>query len=119
MYTEVKAAIDSVKIISDILRASKDLRDYNELASAISEVNAKLLSVSTAALASNEKVAARDEQIRLLEQELMQFKNWETTSQNYILKNIGTGVFAYIYKPSVETGEPRHWACPKCFQERR
>ena len=117
MYAEIKSAIDSVKVISDVLKASKDLRNYNELASAISEVNAKLMDATTAALAGNEKISSLQERIRLLEQEIMEFKNWEAKVKDYTLKEVGTGIFAYIYTPAVESSKPKHWACVKCFED--
>jgi len=119
MYAEIKSAVDSVKVISNILNASKDLRNFNELAAVVSEVNAKLLTATAVALDSQEKQTALAERIRQLEEELMQCKNWEDESKNYALQQVGTGVFAYVYKPVVQTSQPRHWACTKCFENRQ
>jgi hypothetical protein len=117
MYAEIKSAVESVKIISDVLRASKDLRNYNELASAVSELNTKLLAATTAALASKENEVSLQERIRLLEQENMKFKNWEAEAKSYTLKQVGNGIFAYVYTPAVLGSKPRHWACTKCFED--
>ena len=42
MYAEIQAVIASTRLLADIITASKDLRNFNELAGAVSEVNAKL-----------------------------------------------------------------------------
>ncbi len=118
MYTEIQTAVESVKVISNILQASKDLRNFNELASAVSELNIKFLSALNEALTSAEKVSALNEEIRSLKEKLMKLENWEAESKDYVLKDIGPGIFAYIYKPSVDIGKPRHWACTKCFGNR-
>ena len=72
MYAEIKAAVDSVKVISSIVKASHDFRNFNELTSAVSEVNARLVDALTVALASKEKEAVLAERVRQLEQEKMQ-----------------------------------------------
>ena len=121
MYSEIKAALESGKIISDIIRASHDLRNFNELASAVSELNAKLLAATTEALSGSEKIATLNERVRLLEQEIMKFENWETEAKNYTLQSVGVEKkhFAQVYNPVVQSTKERHWACAKCFQERK
>jgi len=119
MYAEIKAAVDSVKVLSSILSASKDLRHFNELASAVSELYEKLLTALTAALASKETEAALRERIRLLEQEVIEHKNWDVESQDDALQDVGMGVFAYVYKPAMPTTKPRHWACTACFEHHK
>ena len=118
MYAEIKAAVDSVKVLSSVLSASKDLRHFNELASAVSELYEKLLRALTAALASKESEAALSERVRLLEQEIIEHKNWDVESKAYALQEIGMGVFAYVYNPAMQTTKPRHWACTTCFENR-
>ena len=48
------------------------------------------------------------------------FETWDAEKQRYELKPIGTqGVFAYSLKPEHENGEPPHWICPDCYQDRK
>ena len=49
----------------------------------------------------------------------MQFKNWEAKAKDYTLKAVGVDAFAYIYTPTVESSQPKHWACAKCFENRK
>ena len=121
MYAEIKSALDSVKIISDLVQTYKELSNSNRLVAAISEANTKLLEATTAALASKEKESALIDKVRSLEQEIMSFKNWEREAQNYKLQAVGAekSHFAQVYKPVVEPFKERHWACVKCFQEQK
>ena len=121
MYAEISAAIASVKTALEIAKAANSLSHYNELVSALSEVNAKLMDATVTAMASLEKNAALSDEVRTLKEELMKFKNWERESQDYILQAVGVDGqhFAQVYKPSVQTTKAKHWACAKCFQERK
>lgn len=121
MYAEISSAISSAKVALDIAKAANSLSNYNELVSAVYEVNAKLMAATAVALASQEKQSALVEQVASLKQELMKLKNWERESQDYILQAVGVEQrhFAQVYKPSVNTSKARHWACVKCFQEHK
>lgn len=119
MYQEIQAAIASVRLVSDIVNASKDLRNYNELAGAVSEVNGKLMQAIGVALASQEKQAQLVGRIAELEGEIAQFKNWNEHAKDYALQAVAPGIYAYIYKPEVQGNKPRHWSCVNCFQQQK
>jgi hypothetical protein len=42
-------------------------------------------------------------------------KAWDTEKQRYELKTVGTGVVAYMLKPTERASEPPHWLCPSCY----
>lgn len=119
MYAEIVAAVQSVQGVSAIISASKQLSNYNELVSAVSEVNTKLMAATTVALASQEQHALVLQRVRDLEEKLMQFEKWEEKAKNYSLREASIGTFIYAYTPVVESSNPRHWACAKCFQDRK
>ena len=117
MYAEIQAAIASTRLLSDIIKASKELRDSSELAAAVSEVNAKLLHVGGVALSGQEKQAELAERIRKLEQELISIKNWETNADKYEVLEFSTGLFAYVNKNKVPPMKSMHKYCAKCFKD--
>ncbi len=121
MYTEISSAMVSAKAALAFIKAANSLSNYNELVAAVSEVNAKLMDANVAALASHEKQTALTEKVRSLEEKLMESEDWERKSQDYILQSVGVEGrhFAQIYKPSVQVSQAKHWACAKCFQERK
>lgn len=63
--------------------------------------------------AKNATLVARNHE---LEAEIVRLKEWKTEAENYVLAEADLGFFVYIYKPVVDTGKPRHWACAKCYQ---
>lgn len=119
MYAEITAALNSARLLGEIISASKDLRNFNELSAAVSEVHIKLSQAIGVALASQEKQAALASRVGELEEEIVQIKNWESHAKNYVLQAVARGIFAYVYKPAVQGTQPRHWSCVKCFQQHK
>ncbi|SOD42404.1 hypothetical protein [Nitrosovibrio sp. Nv4] len=119
MYSEISAALQSVKTLIDLAKSASSFSQQFELQVAVRAVEEKLSQAIAANLASTEKQALLLERIRMLEEEKLQLENWERTAADYSLQQIGTGIFAYVYKPAVETPKERHWACAKCFHDRK
>ena len=119
MFAEISSVVESVKIISNILEASKDLRDFNELASAVSKVNAQLLNATAVALASQEKQALLSSRVAELENQLREIENWESEKKRYKLHTFATGTFAYALQEGMEQGEPMHYLCANCMNKKQ
>ena len=119
MYAEISAAIQSVASLNEILRATKELRDRNDLVAAVSQVNEKLMLANGVALESQEKQAALSNEVRELQSKLAELERWETEIQRYEMHRFATGALAYRLKPSTEQGEPTHFLCPDCVSNRK
>ena len=117
MYTEINAALQSFKVIGDWIRANKSLSNYNELVSAVSEVNSKLLRANEVALDSQEKQALLTERIRELEKKIMEFENRESEAQKYKPHAFPSGARAFVLKPEMQDGEPLHYFCEACMSK--
>jgi hypothetical protein len=85
MYTEISAAIQSAKALSELLKAAHGLANYNDFVTAIYEINAKLMEATAVALASQEKESSLANRVAELENELRELKNFESESQRYQL----------------------------------
>lgn len=118
-FPEINAAVQSAKVLYEIIKTNKDLAEFNELNAAVGDLNAKLVSVTTVTLASQEKQAALSEKIRELENELMELKNWDREAKRYQLTELCAGVFCFIVKPGMENGEPNHKICAACFNKKQ
>jgi len=119
MYAEINAAVQSAKALFEVVKANKELTEYNELNAAVGDLNAKLVSVTTVTLASQEKQAALSDKVRELENELMELKNWDREAKRYQLTELCAGVFCFVVKPGMENGEPPHKICAACFNKRQ
>ena len=118
MFAEIKGAIDSVKVLSDILEASKDLRNFNEMASALSKVNSQLLSATAVALASQEKQSQLSNRVLELENQLREIEDWNTQIQRYKLHEFPSGALAYKLCERIEQNEPEHYLCVTCVDKK-
>jgi hypothetical protein len=119
MYAEIVSAIESAKTLRELLKAASSLSNYNELVAAVSEVNARLMDSTAVALASQEKQSELAQQVRELQEEVRKLTDWEPLARNYALKEVAAGVFSYVYTSSTPMQQPKHWACAKCFQDRK
>jgi len=119
MYAEIIAALNSLKQLRELLVAAKSLSNYNEIVSAVSEVNSKLVAAIEITLASQEKQMALTNRIAELEQALAKSENWEKKMDRYVLFKFPTGHFAYSLKPGMEQGEPPHYLCTNCVSKKQ
>ena len=118
MYAEISAAIASAKTALDIAKTANGLANYNELVSAVSEVNAKLMQATTVALASLEKQSALTTEIADLKEKLREVENWEGQIQRYRLHEFPTKALAYALQPGMEQGQPLHYLCTACVDKK-
>lgn len=118
MLAEITSAVASAKIALDIAKTAQSLSNYNELVSAVSEVNAKLMQATTVAFASLEKQSALTNEVSELKNKLRDIENWEGQMKRYKLHSFGTKALAYALQPGMEQGEPFHYICT-CSENRR
>ena len=115
MIAEITGVVQSVKALNDLIKAARDLKNFNELVAAVSEVNSKLMEAQSAALLAQEKQSSFANRISELEKEIMDLKNWERDTQRYELSEIASGIFAYKLKPGMQPPEPTHMLCANCY----
>ena len=117
MIAELLGAAQSVQALSTLLSAANGLANYNEIVSAVSEVNTKLMQANAVALSSQEKQSSLAAKVYELEQEVVSLKNWEAEKQKYELKEIARGVFARTEKGVMGTLQSSHKFCATCFEK--
>ena len=119
MYAEISAAIASAKTALDLAKAAHNLSNFNELVTAISEVNAKLMDATAVALASQEKQSELSNRIAELEDQLRKVQDWESQIKRYKLHEFpATKALAYMLKQGMEEDEPVHYLCATCVGKR-
>lgn len=119
MFTEINAALQSAKVIKDIVVATNSMSNHSEILTAITTIQEKLADAIGAYLESEEKQAVLRNRLRELEQEVLSFKNWETTMQRYQLVSFPTGTLAYAFKPDMQNHEPQHHLCEVCVNKQQ
>jgi len=115
---DISAALSAVtaatKVVSGILKAEKNV----EVKKAISGILDSLLDAQSKLLSAQSEYQELAEAKRQLEQKIMQYEKWDTDAARYKLQEIATGMFVYALQPDHAAGEPIHWLCPNCFNQR-
>jgi hypothetical protein len=119
MYAEISAVINSAKALGELVKAAHGLANYNEFVTAVYEVNAKLMDATAVALASQEKQSSLTNRVSELENELREIKNMQADFQRYQLTSFPFGGYAYSLKPGMDNGEPQHYLCVTCMNQRK
>jgi hypothetical protein len=112
MVGELFAGLSGFKSMYDMAKALKDINDATVRNGAIIELQEKILSAREAQSALLQRVSE-------LEKEVARFEAWEREKQNYELKDLGYGAFAYMLKPGMHGTEPPHWVCTNCYEHGR
>jgi len=118
MVAEFNAALPSVKILGEIVKAAHELKDSAALAAAVNEVHGKLSIAYESVCNSQEKRLALQQLTIELEQEIASILDWKHEAERYMLTKIGQGVVAFTVKPGFENGEPAHKLCTACYGKR-
>ncbi len=115
MFTEFAGAIQSVKLLGELLKGAQSLANYHEVMTAVSIVSSKLMEAQNVALSSQDAQLKQYARIRELEAELQKIAGWESQSARYALQELAPGKFAYALTAESANGEPHHMLCPNCF----
>jgi hypothetical protein len=70
-------------------------------------------------LSAQQEQAALLERVRELEKQMADLETWETEKQRYELKTVYPGGLARVMKSGMENGEPPHWLCANCYENRK
>jgi hypothetical protein len=90
--------------------------DAKKQASELFEI---ILSGQRSALEESVKQRTLLETVRDLEEKLRSLETWDREKQRYALVPAVPGGPAYAIKKSASDGEPPHFICPNCYEERR
>jgi hypothetical protein len=109
----------SVRAAVEITKAMKDLHDANLLQIKTFELTREILAAQSYAMEAVAAQSALLERVRELEEEKSNLEAWNAEKDDYELKTVAAGAFAYLLKPSVQKTEPPHWLCAACYQHNK
>ena len=112
MVAEFAAAFEGLKVASTIAKGIANLKTETEINLAIIDLQQHLVQ-------TQQFVLKAQSSIRNLEDRLAQFETWETEKERYELKEVVLGGFVYATKEPIDSGDPPHWICPQCYQDRK
>ncbi len=119
MISDLKAALDAIKIISDLLKENKPIANHNELVSAVVEAKSKLIDAQDSVLDYQARYKALTDRISKLEEELSGKDKFDREISRYVLYELKSGMLVYMIKPEYqEIGKP-HYICTDCANNRK
>lgn len=114
--SSISALATSLRMAGDITKTAIDLRDGQLIQAKVIELQGVILSAQSSALSAQADQFTLIERIRTLEKEVDDLKAWGAKAEEYELKQVGTGAFAYMRKPDAQPPEPTAWLCVNCFE---
>ena len=119
MIAEFTAAIAAVsqtaKLIGTVLETTSDTKSKQ----AIAGLQNGILDLQAKVYAAQAKYQELAEINRETEHKLKAYEKWDSESARYQLAELVPGIFVYALKPEQAHGEPVHYLCPHCFQQRK
>lgn len=112
MVGEVFAGIGALKAAFDMSKAIVDISDAAKRDRLSINLQKEILSAQSAQ-------ADLIEEVRELKEKLAGFEKWETEKERYQLCSPAKGFVVYALKKTSANGEPPHWLCTDCYENRK
>ena len=94
----------------------KDIHDANVMQTKTFELTREIMAAQSYAMEAAAAQTALLARVRELEEEISKLETWSTEKARYQLREVNTGVFAYVPKQGMEQGEPFHMLCANCYE---
>ena len=117
MSVELAGLTSSLSALGTIAKALVGVRDAAKFNPKIIEFQQILLQANAHALALQNEHTSLIGRVGELEKERLRLKDWSAEKENYAVKQIGEGVFAYVEKQFVGEYESAQKLCVHCFQQ--
>jgi hypothetical protein len=121
----ISAAASSIGMAKDLGRALVGLRDFNEVAPAIAELNQKLLDAQESLFKLQAQVMSLQQEHFETTEKLRKATEAITERKRYSLFALSDGIFVYRMNVTPVDGnvgdpiatEPTHYLCQRCFDQ--
>lgn len=112
---EISAALQSIKVATDIAKGIKSLKTEVAVNEKASELLDSIIDVKMNLIEFQNHYESLQQEKRELEEKIRNYENWESVRKQYLLKEISTGIFVYSFT-SEGTDIPAHYLCTNCFE---
>ncbi len=111
VVAETIAGLGAIKTAFDIAKGLKDIDDATRRNAAVIELQEKILAAQAAQ-------ASLVDHISELKGHVTQLEAWDADKERYKLTDLGVGLLAYALKEGMENGEPPHYLCTQCYNDK-
>jgi len=112
MVAEIFAGISALKSAFDMTKAFADMSDAAKRDRLSINLQKEILAAQATQMELVEEVSA-------LKAKVAGFDKWEAEKERYQLCQVAVGAFAYVLKKECAGGEPPHWICAHCYEQRK
>ena len=111
----LKTATEIIKNLVSLVKSapSKGVPD-----NFLDSVNTEIGKLQRELLSAYTDQTALVDRVRELNDKLLKHETWEAEKKRYGLKELPHGGFAYSLNDAEQTGEPAHYICANCFEDR-
>lgn len=118
MIEYLAQAIVSLNAASNIAKSILELRDVAQINTKVIEFQNEIMSAQDKVRSSQREQDLLLEKIQELEKECKQLKDWNIEKEHYEIKEISSGVFAFIEKNYEGSLQSARKLCTTCFEQR-
>ena len=116
MITEITGGLAAANHAYKTAKGILELKTQTEINSAVIEIQRNIIDVQQQLSEAQRRYDEVSDQKKAAEAALAARDDWERTAAQYKLTEVIPGVL--LYKIISPTGEPDHYICPHCFQQR-
>ena len=119
MFTELAAGFTATNHAINAVKGFVHLKTESERLTAVNEVLGQINEAQHQLTAAQQRYNELLDKNRDLEQQLRSIDEWKEQSARYELKKCGASTFVYRLKSEAVKDEVPHFACAKCFKEKK
>jgi len=116
---QIGAAVSSLKVAGEIAVGLVNLKTMAEVQAKAIELNQKILAAQYALFDANAAQTTLIQRVSELEKQIASMEAWETQKQRYKMTSPFNGCTVYALQKSMSEGEPPHYICANCYQNRK
>lgn len=120
--SSIGAALSSTKALIDLVKTAVAARDDAKLADALQSLKERVFDIQNAALQTQEKMSAMQDQVQTLKDEkrdlttrITELERRRKEREQYALCEIHPGSYVLQYRSSDDNAEPAHYICQPCM----
>jgi hypothetical protein len=119
MSADIAAAISAVTLGKELVKLVIKRKIDTAIHEKALELNAAVASLQSEYLDLLSRYQNSLREADHLKQQLINMENWQVEKAKYSLSEIAPSVFVYAIKDNQRAGEPPHWLCPQCYEQKQ
>ena len=117
MLEYLPLAISSLTAAKNMTTTLLELRDFDKVATATMELKGHLIQTYDHIITEKDRVSSLQTKIDELEKECRRLKDWSAEKEQWSLREVGHGNFAYVHKDFHGEFQQAQKLCANCYEK--